>query len=478
MTDLIESTLRRLGGQLPGRTSRPGDDGYAAATAIWAKPIGLMPRMVVHCRTMADIQLAIAAAHSAGLDLSVRGGGHDWAGRALCDGLVLDLSGMRDVQVSPDRRSARISGGARAVGVLAATDPLGLAAVTGSCSAVGMAGLTLGGGYGPLIGRFGLALDNLIAADLVLADGRIVTAEPDNEGDLFWALRGGGGNFGVVAEMRIRLHELPNVVSGVLVYPFSEARTVLRRFAELAPSLPDELTVQVCAVAGPDGAPVILLVPTWSGRQGGGDAPIAPLLKLGTLLDNSVDAVRYGASLSVFDPFIVNGQRVFMETCSLPALNEAAGEIIVEAMAKAVSAGCAILTHEFRGAASRVPVEATAFGLRRDHVLIEILASFPDRSDRLEERRHQHWVRDTRRAFGRIALPGGYPNLLGPGETDRAAENFGPNAERLAMVKRHYDPGNIFSFAIPLPPDHGPTATEQPASLHRQARSAAPDSRV
>jgi FAD/FMN-containing dehydrogenase len=132
MTDLIESTLRGLCGQLPGRTSRPGDDRYAAATAIWAKPVGLMPRMVVHCRTMADIQLAIAAARSAGLALSVRGSGHDWAGRALCDGLVLDLSGMREVHVSPDRRSARISGGARAVDVLTATDPLGLAAVTGS----------------------------------------------------------------------------------------------------------------------------------------------------------------------------------------------------------------------------------------------------------------------------------------------------------------------------------------------------------
>src|SRR6202035_1617861 len=269
--------------------------------------------------------------------------------------------------------------------------------------------------------------------------------------------------------MRIRLHELPNVVSGVLVHPFSEAGTVLRRFAEIAPSLPDELTVQVCAVAGPDGAPVILLVPTWSGRQGGGDAHIVPLLKLGTLLDNSVDAVRYGASLSVFDPFIVNGQRVFMETCSLPVLNEDAA-IIVEAMAKAVSAGCAILTHEFRGAASRVPVEAAAFDLRRDHVLIEILASFPDRSDRLQERRHQHWVRDTRRAFERIALPGGYPNLPGAGEADRAAASFGPNAERLAMVKRLYDPGNVFSSAIPLPPDQNPAAAEQLASLHRRAR--------
>jgi len=191
-----------------------------------------------------------------------------------------------------------------------------------------------------------------------------------------------------------------------------------------------------------------------------------------------VDAVRYGASLSVFDPLIVNEQRVFLETCSLPALDEDDAEIIVEAMAKAVSAGCAILTHDFRGAASRVPVEATAFGLRRDHVLIEILASFPDRSDQLEERRHQLWVRDTQRAFESIALPGGYPNLLGTGEADRAAASFGPNAERLAMVKRRYDPGNVFSSAIPLPPDQGPTAAEQLARLHRQARSAAPTSRA
>src|SRR5712672_3608806 len=467
MTDLIESTLRGLGKQLGSRVSRLGDDRYVAATEIWAKPVGRMPRTVVHCRTLQDIQLAIAAARSAGLSLSVRGGGHDWAGRALCDGLVIDLSAMRDVAVSHDRRSARIAGGARASDVLAATDPLGLAAVTGSCSSVGMAGLTLGGGYGPLIGRFGLALDNLIAADVVLGDGRVVTAERGRDEDLLWALRGGGGNFGVVTAMRIRLHEVPNVVSGMLVYPFSEAKTVLRRYADAAPSMPDQLTVQVGAVAGPDGMPVILLVPTWCGSPGEGDAHVAPLLELGTLLDNTLDAVRYGTSLSVFDPHIVNGQRTFMETCSLPALDGAGVDVLVEAMAKAVSAGCAIFSHEFRGAASRVPVEATAFGLRRDHLLIEILASFPDRPDRLEERRHQHWVRDTRQAFERIALPGGYPNLPGAGEADRAAASFGPNAERLAMVKRLYDPGNVFSSAIPLPPDQNPAAAEQLASLHR-----------
>jgi len=451
MTDLIERKLHRLAAKLSGRLSRPGQQPYAAATAIWAKPVGRTPRAVAHCQTPEDVQAAIQTARDCELPLSVRGGGHDWAGRALCEGLVIDLSGMNGAIVDSVNGTAQVAGGARASDVLTVTDPLGLAAVTGSCSSVGMAGLTLGGGYGSLIGRFGLALDNLLAAEIVLADGRIVTAEHGREEDLFWALRGGGGNFGVVTAMRTRLHELPNVVSGMLVYPFSEAKTMLRRFADIASAMPDEFTVQVGAVAGPDGVPVIMLVPTWSGRQGQGDEHIAPLLELGTLLANTVDAVRYGTSLSVFDPHIVNGQRVFVETCSLPALDGAGVDLLVEAMARAVSSGCAILSHEFRGAASRVPVEATAFGLRRDHVLIEIIASCPDRPDRLEERRHQQWVRDTRRDFDPIALPGGYPNLLGSDDADRAAESFGPNVERLAKVKQLYDPENVFCSAIPLP---------------------------
>jgi FAD/FMN-containing dehydrogenase len=460
MTDLIESKLHRLAGKLSGRLSRPGQQRYAEATAIWAKPVGRMPRVVAHCQTPEEVRAAILTARECELPLSVRGGGHDWAGRALCQGLVIDMSGMRGVIVDPVERSARVAGGAHASDVLTLTDPRGLVAVTGSSGPVGMAGLTLGGGYGPLIGRFGLALDNLLAADIVLADGRIVTAEHGRNEDLFWALRGGGGNFGVVTAMRIRLHALPNVVSGMLIYPFSEARTVLRRFAEIVSTMPDELTVQLAAVAGPDGVPVIMLVPTWSGRQGQGDDHIAPLLELGTLLVNTVDAVRFGTSLSAFDAYIVNGQRVFMETCSLPALDGASGDLLVEAMAKAVSSGCAIVSHEFRGAASRVPPEATAFGLRRDHVMIEVIASCPDRPDKSEERRHQQWVRDTRHTFDAIALPGGYPNLLGSDDADRAAEGFGPNAERLAMVKQLYDPDNVFRSAIPLPSGRRAIAAE------------------
>src|SRR5262245_10171347 len=309
MTDLITRTMNRLDRQVRGRLSMPGDKRYAAATAIWAKPTGRMPRAVVHCRTSQDVQLAILAARDCDLPLSVRGGGHDWAGRALCEGIVIDLSNMNGVVVSSDNRTAEIAGGARAADVLTVTDPRGLAAVTGSCGAVGMAGLTLGGGYGALIGRFGLALDNLFAAEIVLADGRIVVADDDNEQELLWALRGGGGNFGVVTAIHHRVHELASVHSGLLAYPFSEAKAVLERCLDIAASAPEELTVQLLLAAGQDGAPLVLIAPTWCGLPREGEARAAPFLKLGTLLAGSVDMMPYGKSLAMFDAFIVNGQR-------------------------------------------------------------------------------------------------------------------------------------------------------------------------
>jgi FAD/FMN-containing dehydrogenase len=455
MMGLIERTLRRLGEQLSGQLSMPGDDRYAAATAIWAKPVGVRPRAVVHCQTVEDVQLAIRAARDCHLPLSVRGGGHDWAGRALCDGIVIDLSGMNCVVVDANHRTARISGGARAYDVLAATDKLGLAAVTGSCGAVGMAGLTLGGGYGALIARFGLALDNLLAAEVVLADGRIVTAGHDHEEELFWALRGGGGNFGVVTTMHHRLHDLPTIRSGMLLFPFAEAKAIFEGCADILASAPEELTAQLGLIVGPDGTPMAMVVPTWCGLPEEGGARLASFFRLGTLLTSAVDVMPYAARLKIFDPFIVNGQRVYMETCWLPALDCGSIDSLIQAIATAVSPGCAIFTHEFRGAAARVPVEATAFGLRRDHVLLEILATFADRGDKQEEQRHSQWARATRQALDAKALPGGYPNLLGVSELYRAAESYGPNLEQLIEAKRQYDPDNIFRSAIPLPIRHG-----------------------
>jgi Berberine and berberine like len=247
------------------------------------------------------------------------------------------------------------------------------------------------------------------------------------------------------------LHNLPNVLSGMLVYPFSEAKSVLEGCIDLAASMPEELTVQLGFVAGPDSAPVVLVVPTWCGPPGQGDAQVAPFLKFGTVLDNTVDAVRYGASLATFDAYIVNGQRALIETCWLPALDGRSINVFIEAMETAVSPGCAIFTHEFRGAASRVAPEATAFSLRRNHLLVEILATFVDRSDESEEQRHQRWARATLAAFNGMALPGGYPNMLARSDAERATKSFGRNAERLIRAKRHYDPDNVFRSAIPLP---------------------------
>jgi FAD/FMN-containing dehydrogenase len=451
MSDLTGRTLNRLGHQLGGHLSMPGDDRYAAATAIWAKPAGRMPRAVAHCRTPTDVQAAIRAARDSGLSLSVRGGGHDWAGRALCDGLVIDLSGMNTVVVDANNRTARISGGARAFDVLAVTDPLQVAAVAGSVGAVGITGFTLGGGYGALIGRFGLALDNLLAAKVVLADGRVVVANHQSEEELFWALRGGGGNFGVVATMHHRVHDLPSVRSGALFFPFAEATSVLEGCAAIAASAPDELSAQLGLISGPKGGPVVMVVPTWCGLPEEGEAQLAQFFQLGTLIASTVEVTPYGASLTAFDAFIVNGKREFMETCWIPGLNTTSIEIFIEAMERAVSPGCAIFTHEFKGAASRVPAEETAFGLRRDHVLVEILATFQDRPDTHEEQRHQQWARVTLQAFNAMALPGGYPNLLAGGDPDRAAKSYGRNAERLIKAKRDYDPDNIFCSAIPLP---------------------------
>jgi FAD/FMN-containing dehydrogenase len=450
MTDLIGRTSHQLEAQLPGRVSRPCEQGYAAATAIWAKPVGPLPRAIVHCRTAKDVQLTIRTAREAGVRISVRGGGHDWAGRALRGEIVIDLSGMNGVVVDFDTLTARISGGARASDVAAATDPLGLAAVTGSCGAVGMAGLTLGGGYGPLIGRFGLALDNLLAAEVVLADGRIVTASHDSQEELFWALRGGGGNFGIVTSMQYRLHELSGIRCGMLVFPFAEAKSVLERCADVMAAAPEELTAQFAIVAGADGVPMVIVVPAWCGLPAAGEAWLTALREVGAPLANTIDMVPCGAYLKIFDPFIVNGQRVLMETCWLPTLDAGGIDACVRAMASAVSPGCAIVTHQFKGAASRVPCDATAFGLRRDHVLIEIMAAYPDRSQQRDEQLHLQWVQAALRDLSTTAFPGAYPNLLRSGDPERASRSYGGNVARLISAKRRYDPDNVFS-AIPLP---------------------------
>jgi len=454
MATTTRHPIEALGAKLP--LSRPGEDRYTAATSIWARPSGRAPVAVAHCRTATDVQEAVQAARTNGLPLSVRGGGHDWVGRALCPGLVIDLTPMRAVTVEEGGDVIRMGGGALAGDVFRSADPIGRAAVTGTVGVVGMAGLTLGGGYGPLTTRFGLALDNLLAAEVVLADGSLAIADERSNPELFWALRGGGGNFGVVTQMRHRLHRLASVYTGTILYPVEQAVAVLSGCADVLATARDELTAQLLLLSGPAGESMVMVAPTWSGPPDEAEHHVAPLTRLGTPLAVMLGTKAPGAANSLFDEFAVTGQRVFIETRLLPHLSPGSIGALAAAVAARPSSGCAIVTHEFRGAAARVPVEATAFGLRNDHVLVEIITVWDGDSDGktgADAVAHREWAKATSRALAPFALPGGYANMLADDDPERVRASFGPNARRLALAKRRFDPDNVFTNAIPLPRD-------------------------
>ncbi|MFF9490129.1 FAD-binding oxidoreductase [Streptomyces sp. NPDC014676] len=443
----LAGTLRRL---VPAeRVVTTGPD-YEAGRNIWNGAVSTRPGVIVRCADQAAVRVAIQAARMHDVPLTVRGGGHDWAGRALSDGgLTIDLSGMRQVTIDPESEVAEVSGGATAADVVAAAQPFGLTAATGSAGSVGMAGLTLGGGYGPLSGRFGLALDNLLSADVVLADGSAVTTDAEREPDLFWALRGGGGNFGVVTSMRVRLHRVPTLLSGLMLFPWDQDETVLTALSDVLAGSPDELTVQSGVLPGPNGKPAVFLSPTWSGDDtGAGERALAQLATLGTPLVAQVGPTTTSDMLAGIDALFPFGRHVVIRSRSVPSLTPGVRDMLSLAGDTLTSPYSAVSVHSLHGAASRVPVADTAFGNRDPHLMIEIIALW-DASD-IRGTEHRAWADKLTDALGPDALPGGYPNLLGEDESAQIAHAYGPNTARLREVKHRFDPDHVFR-AIPLP---------------------------
>ncbi|MET9773996.1 FAD-binding oxidoreductase [Streptomyces sp. NPDC006367] len=443
----LTDTLRRT---IPVGSVMTTGAQYDTGRHIWNGAVSARPGVIVRCADPAEVATAVLAAREFGVPLTVRGGGHDWAGRALADGgLTIDLSGMRQVSVDPGARAAEVAGGATAADLVAAAQPFGLTAATGTAGSVGMAGLTLGGGYGPLSGRFGLALDNLLSAEVVLADGSVVTADAEREPDLFWALRGGGGNFGVVTSMRVRLHPVPTLLSGMVLYPWEQAGPVLAGLADVLEECPDELTVQSGVLPGSDGKPVVFLSPTWSGDdEEAGEHALARVDGLGKPLVSQVARVTVPAMLAAIDAQFPFGRHVEIRTRSVASLTSGVRDVLSLAGATLTSPRSAVSVHSLHGAATRVPVRDTAFGNRDPHLMIEIIARWEPDDSRAQE--HRAWAGDLAHALEPDALPGGYPNLLGPDAADQIAHAYGPNTERLLTAKHRYDPCGIFK-AIPLP---------------------------
>jgi hypothetical protein len=358
---------------------------------------------------------------------------------------VIDLSQMRFVTVDPDKQTAQIQAGATAGELIVAAEQYGLATPTGTISSVGMTGLTLGGGYGPLNGAYGLAVDNLLSAQVVTADGQLVTANAEEHADLLWGLRGGGGNFGVVVSLEYRLHSLTTVLSGLLLYPLEQARTVLHQFNEFIATAPDELTIRSGFLQTPDGTTVLFLSPTYCGSLETGKQAIAPLRTFGDLLVDQMQPVSYNELIHSSDAFTPKGRHYYLQTQSLNGFQTETIEALIEQGLPLPSPFSAINIHHFHGAASRMGASETAFALRQDHLMVEIIAAWESHD---EEQRYIEWAQHLSQALAPNAIKGGYINLLDEQEQDRVPLAFASNYERLLDLKRKYDPDNVFRSTV------------------------------
>jgi hypothetical protein len=452
--------LAELRSHIPADRVLTSGPEYIRAVALFNAAVDVRPSVVVRCATTADVQAGVRASRHHGVPLSVRGGGHDFWGRAFRPGgLVLDLTHMREVQVDIDHRVATVGGGALSSDVVSAAERVGLTAVTGTAGAVGMVGLTLGGGYGPLIGQFGLAADNLLGAEVVLADGSRVTADAENHPDLFWALRGGGGNFGVVTSARIQLHPVPTTVSGTILYPIAQSARVLADLGGMLQDCPDELTVDVGFLPGPDGEPTVYVAPTWSGDLEVGNAengPVRALAGLGTPVLAEVGPVARSATLAATDGMFPPGRMGAIRTRTVRSVSGPIATVLDRAAQEFTSPFSAIVWHQFHGAATRPPLGSTAFGRREPHLMIELISLWEGGDGTGNAGSgdggspHLRWLEELHAALEPFSLPGGYVNFLGPETPDQIADSYGPNTERLLAVKSAVDPDFVFA-ATPLP---------------------------
>jgi FAD/FMN-containing dehydrogenase len=432
---------------LPGGVHLPGSEGYLSGVTIWNGAVAARPAAVARPRSLEEVQAVVRSAHDQGMAITVRGGGHDWAGRSLNDGgIVIDMSGMRQVHIDTAAREAIVDGGATVEDVVSAAEPHGLTAAAGSHGDVGIVGFTLAGGYGALNGTTGLGLDNLIEAQVVLADGRAVTANATSEPDLYWALRGGGGNFGVVTRMRVRLHSLTTIITGVLLYPWEQAPEVLQGFDALAPSMPDDLTVQTGFVSTPDGSPAAFLAPTWMGDPDEASRWLDRLRGLGSPVVDQVSPTSPSVRLHMLDAFTPRGRHYEMRTANVAALSSEVIDALVRAGADRTSPLSAVGIHHFHGASTRVGVADTAFGIRTPHFMVEIIAAWEPGDGAA----HRQWAQSLYESILAGGLPGGYPTFIGPAQRSQADAAYGPNAERLLTMKRQWDSANRF-VATPLP---------------------------
>ncbi len=452
-TPLDEAAVAELKAQIRGALLRPGDAGYDAARSIWNGMIDKRPALIARCTGPDDVITCVNFARAHRLILAVRGGGHNVAGNALCDGgLVIDLLLMRSVQVDLRAHIAHVQPGVTLGELDHETQVFGLATPLGMISQTGVAGLTLGGGFGWLSRKYGLACDNLLSADVVTADGQFVTASKQEHADLFWGVRGGGGNFGVVTSFAFQLHPVgPTVMAGVVFYPMERAREVLHFYRDYAAAAPDELTMAaVLRIAPPapflpqhiHGKPVIGIGACYSGSIEEGERVMRPLSNFGTPVANMIAPMPFVRLQSMLDTSSPSGHHYYVKSEYLPGLSDAAIETIISHASQLSSLLTAVLIAQLGGAISRVNEHATAAGNRKAQFVLNIQSSWLEPG---ESPRHIQWTREFWTAMRPFSTGGAYVNLLSQDEgEERVRAAYGTNYDRLLALKSKYDPTNLF----------------------------------
>lgn len=456
-----ENAVSSFGQGLRGALITPQDAGYDAARALYNGMIDKRPALIARCADAADVIRAVNFGRDTGLAIAVRGGGHNGPGFAsVDDGLVIDLSAMTGVRVDPEARTARVGPGCTQGDLDHAAHAFGLAVPAGIVSTTGIAGLTLSGGHGYLSRRYGLTIDNLLGADVVLADGSFVTASADSHPDLFWALRGGGGNFGVVTSFLYRLHPVGNVFAGPIAYDQADAAEIMRRYRDFLPDAPEALCVflglkRVMATAPfPEelwGRPICLLMTFYDGDEAEGRAALAPLLDaLPQPLFDWRGTMPYPAVQGMFDGLFPRGLQWYWRGDFVRDLPDEAIEAHLAASAKAPTEMCLMHIYPIDGAVRRIAPDATAWNCRDATWSMVIAGIDPDPANAAAV---TDWARNYWRAVHPFDLGGAYPNFMMDDEAgDRLRSTFGENYPRLRAVKRRYDPANLFRRNQNIPP--------------------------
>jgi FAD/FMN-containing dehydrogenase len=422
----------------------PGDREYETARRLWNGMIDRRPSVIARCSGTADVVSAIAFAREHDLPIAVRGGGHGVAGRATCDdGLVADLSQMRGIRVDPAARTARAQAGVLWGELDRETQLFGLATTGGAVSTTGIAGLTLAGGFGWLMRKHGMVVDNLLSADLVTADGRCVTVSEDEHADLFWAVRGAGANFGVVTSFEYRLHPVgPLLLGGMVVHPLASARAALQFYRRFTAEAPDEVASYAGLLTTPDGMKVLALAAAYVGPVEEGEKALEPLRAFGPPVADLFAPTPYVTHQTLFDASFPAGRRDYEKSTFITDLDETAIEALVGGMERAPSPYSLIIVEHHAGAVRRVPEDATAFRHRAPEYNVTIPGGWTEPSD---DDANIAWVRDVARALGPVSTGTYYANYqaeLGRAEPVEAA--WGANYARLAALKAEYDPANVF----------------------------------